>query len=107
MLNGHCNEVCPMKILLKEMIRLLREDQWARGSGHPAERFSLGIWGYFARKPKLYHRLTAMVGSAGHWLFKGKGYIESIPGISGWTRTRDLPSFKRIPFSKHLTNRLQ
>jgi L-lactate dehydrogenase complex protein LldF len=89
-----------MKIPLKEMIRLLREDQWARGAGRPTERISLGIWGYFARNPKLYHRLMEMVGSTSYQLYGDKGYIQTMPGVSGWTRTRDLPAFKRNPFSK-------
>ena len=61
-LNGHCSEVCPMGIPLKDMIRSLRDDQWENKSLPLSSRLPVELWGQAARHPALYHAFTSLSG---------------------------------------------
>jgi L-lactate dehydrogenase complex protein LldF len=103
-LNGHCNEVCPLEIPLKEMIRSLREDLWDRGLNNTRERLAMKAWGEIALRPSLYHKMGSIAGLFSHAMRAGKGYFSVLPGGSGWTDTRDMPAFSKRPFHRRVKN---
>ncbi len=82
---GRCEAVCPVRIPLPKMMRHWREKEFDAGLGSPAVRRGLGVWGWFVRRPRLYHaaarlavRVLRRFGAPG-------------PLAAGWTAHRDLP----------------
>ncbi len=91
-LNGRCQEVCPVKIPLTDMLRRLREKQYSAGLTVGVTRSGLGLWGFLARRPGLYRlgvaigvRLLALLG-------RRRGSLRRLPGAGSWTKHRDLPA---------------
>jgi L-lactate dehydrogenase complex protein LldF len=89
---GRCESVCPMKIPLPKMMRHLRERQFVKKLGSPHARWGLGLWAFFATRPRLY-RIAASVGAAllGR-LGAKRGAFSRLPLAGGWTATRDMPA---------------
>ena len=90
---GRCESVCPMKIPLPRMMRFWREQAFAEKETPLSERFGVGFWAFFAKRPWLYNplariavRLLAMLGR------RNSGKISKLPLAGGWTRGRDLPA---------------
>ena len=89
-LNGRCQEVCPVKIPLTDMMRQMREQQWREKLTGASARWSILAWAHLARRPKLY-RLATKFAVIGMRLFQSKnGRIRSLPLAGGWTGGRDL-----------------
>lgn len=82
-LNGHCSEVCPMGIPLKDMIRSLRDDQWENKSLPLSGRLPVDLWGQAARHPAVYHAFTSLTGSVSDLAAGAKGYFETLAGAKG------------------------
>lgn len=87
---GKCESVCPMKIPLPGLMREWRMQEHAEGGGSAATRRGLKLWGYFARRPKLYHLgarfAVALLGALG----RAQGAFRWLPMAGGWTRHRDM-----------------
>ncbi len=64
----------------------------ARGAGDRAARWGLGIWALFARRPWLYHAVTALAGPALRVMAGGRGRFRRLPLAAGWTDYRDFPA---------------
>ncbi|MCV0395325.1 MAG: iron-sulfur cluster-binding protein [Rhizobiaceae bacterium] len=89
---GRCEAVCPMRIPLPRMMRHWREREFERGLNPATQRWGLGFWAFFARRPSLY-RLGASIGIPLLSLFgRRKGSFGTLPLAGGWTKHRDLPS---------------
>src|SRR4051794_35379293 len=87
---GRCESVCPVRIPLPKLMRHWREREYERHLQPAAQRYGLGVWAFFARRPTLYRlatdigmRLLALAGAK-------RGRFASLPLAGGWTRTRDL-----------------
>jgi len=91
-LNGRCQEVCPVKIPLPEMLRTLRHDQWASREAKPLARFGLGVWSWAARRPKLYRAFAALGARMLTAMGGKKRRLRRLPFGSGWTAGRDMPA---------------
>jgi L-lactate dehydrogenase complex protein LldF len=89
---GRCEAVCPMRIPLPKMLRHWREREFERHLTPRAARWGLGIWAYFARRPRLYHAVTALAGPALRALAGRRGRIRRLPLAGGWTDHRDFPA---------------
>jgi L-lactate dehydrogenase complex protein LldF len=89
-LNGQCRQVCPVDIPLPTMLRHWREQSWRAGYEPKTMRAAIGIWAFFAARPKLYQLAQAFALPAMR-LFGRGGWISSLPLASGWTSARDLP----------------
>jgi len=89
---GRCEEVCPVHIPLPKMMRHWREREFERHLSPAATRFGLGVWAFFAKRPKLY-RIAANLGA---WVLRrlsGRdGRIKNLALAKGWTVWRDLPA---------------
>ncbi len=91
-LNGRCAEVCPMSIPLPSLLRRHRQQSYERGLTGSVTRYGLGIWAFFAKRPKLYQAVTRLAISVLHRLAKRRGKLSRLPLASGWTTCRDLPA---------------
>jgi L-lactate dehydrogenase complex protein LldF len=89
-LNGSCQEVCPVKIPLTDMIRELRHKSWTRKLVPAPARLALKGWAWLAGHPALY-RLSTRFALPVMRLFARDGRIRTMPLSGGWTAARDLP----------------
>ena len=89
---GRCEEVCPMRIPLPRMLRQWREKEFEKHLTPATVRSGLGVWAYFAKRPKLYHAATRIAARVLTNLGHGEGRLSSLPFASGWTKYRDFPT---------------
>jgi L-lactate dehydrogenase complex protein LldF len=86
---GKCEEVCPMRIPLPQLLRSWRQKGFEAGLGSVKIRTGLGLWAFLARRPALYRPLMNLaLGILS--LFGSKGRFGSLPLAGGWTAVRDL-----------------
>ncbi len=89
---GRCEEVCPMRIPLPKMLRHWREKEFEKHLQPVSMRWGMGVWAFFAKRPKLYQFATRIavrvLSNQGH----GKGRLSKVPLASAWTQTRDFPA---------------
>ncbi|WP_338018667.1 LUD domain-containing protein [Ectothiorhodospira sp. 9100] len=83
-LNGHCAEVCPVKIPLPEMLRGLREYQFEQRVVGRGPRWGGWLWGQIASRPGLYRSVARWSARTLAWLGRGKGVLRRLPMASGW-----------------------
>jgi len=91
-LNGRCQQVCPVKIPLPDMLRRLRHDQWEAGFIRGAARWGISAWAWLASRPRLYHALTRMMVAVAGLTGRSRGRFRHLPLASGWTQGRDMPA---------------
>jgi L-lactate dehydrogenase complex protein LldF len=91
-LNGHCSDVCPVRIPLPELLRKLRNLQFERGLAPPALRWGLKAWAFVATRPRLYHAVTGPAVRVLAALGGRRGRLARLPLAGGWTHARDLPA---------------
>lgn len=87
---GRCESVCPMKIPLPKMMRHWREREFERNLNPAIARYGLGIWAFFARRPKLYALSTRLAMKAMSLMGRSKGRFTWLLGASAWTKYRDF-----------------
>ncbi|MGH1417911.1 MAG: LutB/LldF family L-lactate oxidation iron-sulfur protein [Hyphomicrobiaceae bacterium] len=102
---GRCEAVCPMRIPLPKMMRHWREREFDKNLSPPVVRYGLSFWGFFAKRPKLYHFCTSWANQLLRIFANGKGRFSYMPLMGGWTRYRDMtapqaPTFQR-QWSQH------
>jgi L-lactate dehydrogenase complex protein LldF len=88
---GRCEEVCPMRIPLPRLLRHWREKEFEQHLTPGAVRWGLGIWAFFARRPKLYQLGTRIAVRLLSAMGRGKGRFRRLPLAHGWTEYRDMP----------------
>jgi L-lactate dehydrogenase complex protein LldF len=89
---GRCEEVCPVRIPLPNMMRHWREREFERHLSPATVRYGLAFWSFFAARPALYRLATDIGMRALHLFGAAKGRFSSLPFAGGWTRYRDFPS---------------
>jgi L-lactate dehydrogenase complex protein LldF len=89
---GRCEEVCPVKIPLPDLMRRWREAAFNRGQTSLMERWLLHAWAFTARRPRLYHMLTRIAAAALGASGRSRGAFRWLPLGRGWTRYRDFPA---------------
>jgi len=87
---GRCEEVCPVRIPLPNMMRHWREREFERRLSPAPLRYGLGFWAFFASHPALYRLGADLAARAMHLAGRGKGRFSWLPFAGGWTRYRDL-----------------
>ncbi|HEY8026487.1 MAG TPA: lactate utilization protein B [Burkholderiaceae bacterium] len=87
---GECHVVCPVKIPLPDLLRKLREKQFAGRMRPGMEYVGLAVWGFFARRPRLYNLATMMAARTLKLLGGASRTISRLPFAGGWTNTRDM-----------------
>lgn len=91
-LNGRCQQVCPVKIPLPDLLRRLRHEQWEAGLIEGTARWGIELWAWFATRPALYRATTSAVITVLGWLGRSGGRFRWLPFASGWTNERDMPA---------------
>jgi L-lactate dehydrogenase complex protein LldF len=89
---GKCESVCPMKIPLPKMMRHYREREWQKHLSPPEARIGLGLWAFFAKRPPLYHFMTAIAAQVLGLLGRRQGSFYNLPLAGAWTATREMPA---------------
>jgi L-lactate dehydrogenase complex protein LldF len=89
---GECHVVCPVKIPLPDLLRKLREKQFAGKMRPGIEYLGFYAWAYFAQRPKLYRCATRIAVRLLSVMHRGRKTIKRLPFLSGWTATRDMPT---------------
>jgi L-lactate dehydrogenase complex protein LldF len=97
---GECHVVCPVKIPLPDLLRKLREKQVELDLRPAAERLSLTVWAFVARRPTLYRLATKIGVRFMRMMAGGKKNISKIPFAGGWTDYRDMPAPSGKTFSE-------
>jgi len=97
---GRCEQVCPMRIPLPSMMRHWREDEFERHLSPPTFRWGLGLWGWFARRPRLYQFATKFAMRVLGNLGSRRGRFRKLPLAGGWTSERDLPAPQGATFQE-------
>jgi len=88
---GRCEEVCPVKIPLTQIMRHWREEAHQRQVVAPLPRLGLAVFTYAARFPAFY-RLGADLFARALRLWTGPRRAKSLPIPNGWTAARDFPA---------------
>ncbi|WBU54017.1 lactate utilization protein B [Paracoccus sp. SCSIO 75233] len=100
-LNGRCEEVCPVRIPLKTLLKAWRVRSWDSQQEVGTTRFGIGVWKFAALRPRLYHFGTRLALPVMR-LFGREGWVSKMPLAGGWTATRDLPRPAKSSFmSQH------
>jgi L-lactate dehydrogenase complex protein LldF len=89
---GRCEAVCPVKIPLPNMMRHWREREFERHLQPTTYRTGLGLWAFFARRPRLYQFVTGIAMRILGNMGARKGRFRRLPFASGWTKYRDMPA---------------
>ncbi|MBT4908302.1 MAG: iron-sulfur cluster-binding protein [Rhodospirillaceae bacterium] len=89
---GRCEEVCPMHIPLPKMMRHWREREFESHLSPGSVRVGLGVWSFFARRPRLYQLATGLQMRMLSWMGRKRGRLSSVPLAKGWTKYRELPA---------------
>ncbi len=89
---GECHVVCPVKIPLPDLLRKLREKQFAARMRPGMEYLGLALWRFAAQRPLLYAVATRMAARVMKWMGGSKRLISHLPFAGGWTDTRDMPA---------------
>src|SRR5947209_129803 len=89
---GRCEEVCPVRIPLPNLMRHWREREFERHLSPATVRSGLALWGFFARRPRLYAAATSVAIFGLGLLGKIAGRFRWLPLARGWTKYRDLPA---------------
>jgi L-lactate dehydrogenase complex protein LldF len=89
---GRCAEVCPADIPIPDLLRDLRHEETIRKLSPSRWRLGMKIHSAVARRPRLYHALSALGIAVMHRLGRRKGSFASLPMAGGWTSQRDFPA---------------
>ena len=93
-LNGRCQDVCPVKIPLKELMRDLRDDLHQQGYTPKAMALGLKLWSYLARFARLYQSMTSLGQALLAFVSSTSGaqqaMIKRIPLMGAWFNSRHM-----------------
>jgi L-lactate dehydrogenase complex protein LldF len=91
---GTCEDVCPVRIPLPKLLRLLRTRDFMTRSFAAPDKLALRLWAFAAKRPALYRAVTGALSA----LLGGKGRYRRLPFMGGWTQSRDFPAPARRSF---------
>lgn len=102
---GRCEQVCPMRIPLPDMMRNYREQEFTQHLGAKTTRLAIKAWAFFAKRPKLY-AVTFATSIRLLGLLTGKKKImKKMPFAKGWTQFRDFPTPAKSTFQSQWKKR--
>lgn len=81
-----------MRIPLPKLLRHWRERAFASAAAPPVARRALGLWLWFASRPRAYRLAAGLGARVLGALGRRRGRFASLPLASGWTKGRDLPA---------------
>lgn len=97
---GACQEVCPVRIAIPDLLLRLRADAVRAGKFHPIEKTAIQGYAAMMNNPALY-RAGGKFAHLGARLLRRKGRIRRLPPpLHLWTRGRDFPALPAQTFSE-------
>ena len=97
-LNGRCNDVCPVRIPLSDMLRSHRFEQYRRNLNPWLGRRLLSLWAWLVRRPRLYQGVVALPVWLMNRFGRVQGALRRLPGAGGWTGGRDMAAPEKRTF---------
>jgi L-lactate dehydrogenase complex protein LldF len=88
---GKCEEICPVRIPLPDMLRQWRTRQFDAAVTSSKSHFGLKVWAYMVKRPLLYRFFVSFMLSNLR-KFGRKGRFNWLPFAKGWTQVRDFPA---------------
>lgn len=89
---GRCEEVCPMKIPLPDLLRNLRDDLREQRIAPASWRYAIAGLTRLFRSPRLYHWSTVLAAPILKLISRQQWLLQSLPLLKGWARGRTLPT---------------
>jgi L-lactate dehydrogenase complex protein LldF len=102
---GACQEVCPVRIAIPDMLLRLRRDAVRQLGAPQGEGLAMRAWRTGMNSTRLY-RAAGLASRIGTRLIARHGRIRRLPPpLNGWTRGRDFPPFARQSFRERWAKR--
>jgi len=89
---GQCQDVCPVRIPLPDLLRRWRERIFDDPALSGAARLWMQLWAFAARRPVLYRLLQRPAVALLARLGRASGVVPRLPFAQSWTGARDLPA---------------
>ena len=102
---GRCEEVCPLRITLTNLMLFCREREFERQLSPATVRTGLALWAFFARRPWLYGIATDLAARALALVGRAHGRFRWLPFARGWTDQRDFPAPQGATFQSQWRRR--
>jgi L-lactate dehydrogenase complex protein LldF len=99
---GRCEEVCPVRIPLPDLLRRLRAKVHDLGLAPFTERRSIETMIAQLRSPSAYRRGSRIGAPLLRWLARHPGVARRLPLAAGWLAGRDLPAPEGATFMQRL-----
>jgi L-lactate dehydrogenase complex protein LldF len=99
---GRCEEMCPVRIPLPDLLRRLRARVHENALAPFAERGSIAALTAMLRSPRAYRRGSRIGAAVLRWLARHPGIARRLPLVDGWLAGRDLPSPEGRTFMERL-----
>ncbi|NJK80377.1 MAG: iron-sulfur cluster-binding protein [Chloroflexaceae bacterium] len=98
---GACQEACPVRIALPDMLLRLRGDAVQAGKVAPGEQAAMTAWQATMNNPALYRAGGTMASIITRLVGGREGVLKQLPPpLAGWTQYRDFPTFAKQSFSE-------
>jgi L-lactate dehydrogenase complex protein LldF len=104
---GACQEVCPVRIAIPDMLLRLRADAVANGKAPIAERVAMAGWQQTMANP-VFFQLGGKLAALGTRALARDGWLGWLPPpLNAWTQSRAFPAFAPKSFSEQWQEREQ
>lgn len=104
---GACQEVCPVRLALPDMLLRLRADAVEQGKTEPGEPAAMAGWQALMTHPSLYWA-AGKLGSLGTRLLGRGGTVRQLPPpLNAWTQARDFPPIAPRSFDELWRERIE
>jgi L-lactate dehydrogenase complex protein LldF len=104
---GACQEVCPVRIAIPDMLLRLRADAVANGKAPIAERVAMAGWQQTMANPAFF-QLGGKLAALGTRALARDGWLGWLPPpLNAWTQSRAFPAFAPKSFSEQWQEREQ
>ncbi len=99
---GTCEDVCPVRIPIPKLLRLLRQRDFMTQAAVTPSKLAHKAWAFIAQRPKLYRALSRLILRV---FGRRSGKFQRLTFLRGWTKTRDFPAPARQSFIAALSVR--
>ncbi len=96
---GACQEVCPVRIAIPDMLLRLRADAVKSGKAALGEELAMRGWQAMMGNPALYRAGSKLAGLGSQLVAPNRTMRHLPPPMNAWTQERDFPGFARQNFS--------
>ncbi len=102
---GACQEACPVRIAIPDLLLRLRADAVQQGKAPPIERLAMEGYRVLMTNPALYRASGKLGGIASRMFGRKRRFRQMPPPLHLWTRKRDFPAFPAETFTERWEKR--